>query len=215
MVFHSSDGIFFYVHKAQITDKSANAFNNLVPLDPPKSDTGDALFVTVPDPAVVLNIVLHAVYDISCEAYRPDIDTLAAAVDAMAVYGLALETHITPSQPLYSLLLNQAPVKPLVAYALAARHDLHTLAVSVSTYLLSFPLRELTEADVERVGPLYLKRLFFLHLGRLQALRALLVAPPHPHGPTEMCGFAEQKRLVRAWALATAYLAWDARPGEH
>jgi len=32
------------------------------------------------------------------------------------------------------------------------------------------------------------------------------------HGPTPLCDFTEQKRLTRAWALAAAYLAWDARP---
>ena len=30
--------------------------------------------------------------------------------------------------------------------------------------------------------------------------------------PTLECGFFEQKKLTRAWALASAYLTWDARP---
>ncbi|CAK5282107.1 unnamed protein product, partial [Mycena citricolor] len=36
----------------------------------------------------------------------------------------------------------------------------------------------------------------------------------YPHPPTAACDFANQKSLNRAWALATAYLAWDIRPGE-
>ena len=97
--------------------------------------------------------------------------------------------------------------------ALAAAHDLYELAVPVSSHLLSFALHSLTDELALRIGPVYMKRLFFLHLGRLDALKRLLLPPPHPHPPTAGCDFAEQKRLTRAWALASAYLAWDARPG--
>ena len=63
-----------------------------------------------------------------------------------------------------------------------------------------------------KIGPIYLKKLFFLHLGRTDALKRLLLPPPHPHAPTPTCDFMEQKKLTRAWALASAYLTWDARP---
>ena len=76
------------------------------------------------------------------------------------------------------------------------------------------PLKKLPEDATKKIGPLYLKRLYFLHLGRLQTFRSLLVSPPHLHPETDKCDFADQKRLARAWALATAYLAWEARPGE-
>ena len=64
------------------------------------------------------------------------------------------------------------------------------------------------------MGPVYLKRLFFLHFGRIDALKRVLLPPPHPHPPTQHCDFTEQKHLTRAWALASAYFAWDARPGQ-
>jgi hypothetical protein len=89
------------------------------------------------------------------------------------------------------------------------------MAVAVSSHLLSFPLATITDDVAERIGPVYLKRLFFLHFGRVDALKRLLLSPPHPHAPTAWCDFAEQKKITRAWALASAYLAWDARPGEH
>jgi len=60
--------------------------------------------------------------------------------------------------------------------------------------LLSYSLASLTNELAVKMGPLYLKRLFFLHLGRIEALKRLLLPPPQP-----------------AWALASAYLAWDAR----
>jgi len=65
----------------------------------------------------------------------------------------------------------------------------------------------------DAIGPIYLKRLFFLHFGRSDALRRVLLPPPNLHTPTTSCDFSDQKKLTRAWALASAYLAWDARPG--
>ena len=171
--------------------------------------------VSLPESASVLNVVLHVVYDVSCAHYHPGIDTLIAAVEAMAKYGLPPRRHIAPSTPLYSLILGQAPVQPIITYALAATHDLYDLAVPISSHLLSFALHTLTDELAIRIGPVYMKRLFFLHLGRLDALKRLLLPPPHPHPPTSNCDFTEQKKLTRAWALASAYLAWDARPGTH
>lgn len=207
--------MFFYVHTTQVLALSTNHFDDLVPPKPHKSKMRDDLgpVVPVPESASVLNIVLHAVYDISCAHYHPGVDTLIAAVEAMAKYGLPPRRHIAPSTPLYSLILGQAPMQPIVVYALAAAHDLYDLAVPVSSHLLSFALHTLTDDLAIRIGPVYMKRLFFLHLGRLDALKRLLLPPPHPHPPTSGCDFTEQKKLTRAWALASAYLAWDARPG--
>ncbi|KAI0723118.1 hypothetical protein C8Q76DRAFT_794091 [Earliella scabrosa] len=214
LILLSSDGVFFYVHTTQVLSVSNNQFNGLVPPKPAKTKVRDDLepVLSLPESASVLNIVLHVVYDLSCAHYHPGLETLILAVDAMATYGLSPRQHIAPSTPLYSLILNQAPMQPIVIYALAAAHDLYELAVPVSSHLLSFALHTLTDEIATRIGPVYMKRLFFLHLGRLDALKRLLLPPPHPHPPTTSCDFTEQKKLTRAWALASAYLAWDARP---
>ncbi|KAH9853672.1 hypothetical protein C2E23DRAFT_884819 [Lenzites betulinus] len=214
LIFLTSDGVFFYVHTTQVLAMSSNQFNGLVPPNPTKAKTRDDLGTVVPLPeeANVLNVILHAVYEASCAHYYPSLDTLLTAVDAMESYGLSPKVHIAPSTHLYSLILSQAPVQPIVVYALAASHDLFDLAVPVSSHLLSFPLYSLTDDLAVRIGPVYIKRLFFLHLGRLDALKRLLLPPPHPHPPAGECDFTEQKKLTRAWALASAYLAWDARP---
>ena len=213
----SSDGVFFFAHTTQILAVSTNSFNNLVPPKPSKSKQLDdhGPIVPLPEVASVLNIILHVVYEIPCSHYHPSIETIAAAVDAMDIYGLPPKSHIAPSTPLYSYILSQAPIQPIVVYALASAHDLYELAVPVSSHLLSFALHSLTDEIATRIGPVYMKRLFFLHLGRLDALKRLLLPPPHPHPPIPGCDFTEQKKLTRAWALASAYLAWDARPGTH
>ncbi|PIL23419.1 hypothetical protein GSI_14730 [Ganoderma sinense ZZ0214-1] len=214
LIFLSADGVFFYVHTTQILASSTNHFNGLVPPIPSIPELCNDLgpIVPLPEPATTLNIVLHVVYRVSCANYRPSIDTLIAAIDLMAKYGLPPLRHIAPSTSLYRLVLGQAPMQPVAVYALAAAHDLHDLALPVSSHLLSFTFRALTDDLAIRIGPVYLKRLFFMHLGRLDALKRLLRPAPYPHSPTSTCGFRQQKKLAGAWMLASAALAWDARP---
>lgn len=208
IVLLSSDNVFFYVHSHLLLAASENAFNNLLP---PASNHQDPI-LSVPEHSTVLNIFLHTIYDISCIHYSPSLHTIITTVNCMPIYGVLPKTHILPSTPLYTLLISQAPLDPLEVYALAASFDLYDLAVATSSHLLSFSLSSLTDEMAERIGSVYVKRLFFLHFGRLDALKRVLLPPPHPHAPTAWCDFTEQKKLTRAWALASAYLAWDARP---
>ncbi|KAK2466167.1 hypothetical protein APHAL10511_001809 [Amanita phalloides] len=207
----SSDSVFFYVHFDVLFGASQNAFNSLLPPHPPPPDDQE-LIIAVPEASTSLNIVLHVIYDISCAHYSPPFPLLVNAVDRLPVYGIMPKARIAPPAPLYAILLSYAPLFPLDLYALAAAHDLYDLAVATSSHLLSFPLATLSDEMAERMGPIYLKRLFFLHFGRSDALKRVLLPPPHPHPPTPWCDFIEQKKLTRAWALASAYLAWDARP---
>ncbi|KAF8450451.1 hypothetical protein L210DRAFT_2389809 [Boletus edulis BED1] len=212
LVLLSSDSVFFYVHNHVLLAASENNFNSLLP-PPAKAKSGPmGHVVLVSESSTVLNVVLHAVYDMSCSHYSPSFETIAAALKAMTTYGISLRTRVAPTTPLHTLLLSLAPIYPLELYALAASYDLHDIAIPTSAYLLSFSLASLTDEMAERIGPKYLKRLFFLHFGRADALKRLLLPPPHPHPPTPTCDYAEQKKLTRAWALASAYLAWDARP---
>jgi hypothetical protein len=149
----------------------------------------------------------------SCSHYSPPFSTLVTAVTRLPYYGIHPKSYITQTTQLYTLLLSYAPLYPIELYALSASFDLYDLAVSTSSHLLSFPLSSLTDAMAESIGPVYLKRLFFLHFGRIDALRRVLLPPPMPHPPTPSCDFGDQKKVTRAWALASAYLAWDARPG--
>jgi len=208
----SSDFVFFYVHSDTLRSASRNSFHSLLPVKSVAPGCEDIL--TIPEPANVLNIVLHAIYNISCSHYDHPLHTLSAAISALLVYGVNLQEHIRPTAPLFSLFLSHAPTLPLDVYSLAAQHDLHELAVSASPHLLSFSLPSLSDEAARTIGPVYLKRLFFLHLGRTEALRRLLLPPPHPHAPTRDCDFIERRKLTRGWALATAGLAWDTRPGE-
>jgi len=215
--------VFFYVNSPILLSASQNSFNSLLPIRTPPTpsplnpistlDT-DQSILPIPEPSDVLNVVLHTIYNLSCAHYSPSLPTLSEALKALVTYGVPLNAYITPSTPLFTTLLSHAPASPLEIYALAAQHSLESVAVSASPHLLSYPLSSLPDELAAQMGPVYLKRLFFLHLGRSEALKRLLLPPPHPHAPTQECDFTEQKKLTRAWALASAYLAWDARPGE-
>lgn len=212
LVLLSSDSVFFYVHLHILLAASENNFSSLLPPSL-RTDPGSVgPVVPLPESSVELNIVLHAIYDMSCSHYSPSFEAIVSALSVMDAYGISVKKYVARSTPLYNLLLCHAPIYPLELYALAASHDLYDLAVPTSSHLLSFSLASLTDDMVDRIGPRYLKRLFFLHFGRSDALKRLLLPPPHPHPPTVSCDFTEQKKLTRAWALASAYLAWDARP---
>ncbi|KAK0206465.1 hypothetical protein DFS33DRAFT_1372765 [Desarmillaria ectypa] len=212
MTLLSSDSVFFYVHTHVLLGVSNNRFKYLIPLSTTSNAKEQNVVVHVSETAPVLNVILHTMYRMSCMHYSPPFDTLVAAVHQFSSYGIDVISHISPSTPLYSHLLSHAPLFPIDLYALAACYNLYDLAVSTSSHLLSYHLAGLTDELVDRIGPRYLKRLFFLHIGRTDALRRILLPPPHPHPPTHWCDFEEQKRLSRAWALASAYLAWEARP---
>jgi hypothetical protein len=208
----SSDSVFFYVHSHLLLGASENGFHSILP-PPPSSNKERDTIVDAPETSTVLNIILHCIYEMSSAHYSPSFSTLTTAVNRLPFYGVRPKLRINPSTALYNILLSHAPLYPLELYTLAATHDLYELAAATSSHLLSFPLATLSDETAERIGPVYLKRLFFLHFGRSDALKRVLLSPPHPHAPTQWCDFSEQKKLTRAWALASAYLAWDARPG--
>ncbi|KAJ7047427.1 hypothetical protein C8F04DRAFT_1058802 [Mycena alexandri] len=210
IVLLSKDSVYFYVHSDLLLEASENRFRAMLPISPTSDDEPPVL--NVPEASPVLNVILHAIYDMSCSHYSPSFETLISAVDSMPIYGINPKSTILPSTPLFTLLLSHAPLFPLELYALAAHYDIYDLAVPTSSHLLAYPLSRLTDQISERMGPVYLKKLFFLHFGRAEALKRVLLPPPHPHPPTPTCDFHSQKGLSRAWALASAYLAWDIRP---
>lgn len=209
------DSVYFYVHSAILLGASSNSFNSL--LSAQAEDGGDYTvpgpILSVPESSSVLNVILCAIYDKSSAQYCPTLDTLSQALSSLETYGVSIKVVIASGTPLYNLLLEKAPEHPLDIFALASQYDLYSLAVASSFYLLSFPLSTLSDEMAERIGPIYLKRLFFMHLGRAEVFRSILLPPPYPHTPTSTCDYKQQKILTRAWTLASAHLTWDARAG--
>jgi hypothetical protein len=214
LIILSSDSVFFYVHTHKLIAASTNGFGSILPLKAQGQPEDAGSFLPLPHDSVVLNVLLHAIYNMSAAHYAPSAEAVITAVECFERYGLSVESYLSPASPFYTLFLGTAPQAPIEFYAIAGAYNLVHLAIPISSFLLSYSLASLTDDLAVKMGPLYLKRLFFLHLGRVEALKRLLLPPPQPHLPTANCDFTEQKKLTRAWALASAYLAWDVRPGE-
>ncbi|PPQ86568.1 hypothetical protein CVT25_006160 [Psilocybe cyanescens] len=212
-IFASSDGVLFYIRSETVLTACPTAFIAILkdPLSHPKFRDENILLDV---PSAELNVIFHALYGTSPAANSPTFETLVQAVDRMPMHSLPPQTLVRPSGSLHELLLFHAPLHPMETYALAAHHKLHSLAVSVSSHLLSYDLSTISDDMAERIGAIYLKKIMLLHMGRFTALKAILLHPPHPHPPSKECGFEDQRKLTRAWALVSAYLAWDARPAD-
>ena len=217
LILKSLDHVLFHVHYHRILSASDNSFAMLcqAPLECSLSMYGTRPpTVVVPECSDVLNITLHAVYGMSALGYCPSFETVSSALDSFPRYGLSAKLYATAGQPLYDLVVSCAPHLPIDTYALAAAHDLADAAATASAHLLSFSLPTLSDELAVRMGPVYLKKLFFLHLGRMDALKRVLIQPPSTHSETPECSTADQKRLTRAWALTAVHVLWDAGPSE-
>lgn len=62
------------------------------------------------------------------------------------------------------------------------------------------------------MGPVYLLRLASLHQTRKDALKALMLVAPKEHPDAPDCGAEARRSVMRAYALAAAYLAWEVVP---
>lgn len=130
-----------------------------------------------------------------------------------AEYGLSAVDLLGPGTPFYDTLCAMALSRPLDAYVLVCQYCLEALAVEISKYLLPMPLHNLTDAHVTSMGPIYLRRLIFLHLGRTERLRVLLRELPGTHLATPLCDSLDQKRLLhQSWHVAASEAYWEVAP---
>ncbi|KAI4527061.1 hypothetical protein K525DRAFT_187537 [Schizophyllum commune Loenen D] len=166
----------------------------------------------VPDTAEVLNILLHASYGTSLIPFTPSFPLLFEVVRRMPTYGLDPQTYVSYGSVVFECLRPYAAVAPIEVYTLAAAHDLLPLAQVASTYLLSYPLQSITEAQARLIGAVYFERLVRLHRTRLATLNELLRCPPEFHAETAGCSFAAQEDLTRAWVGAVGFVMKHANP---
>ena len=164
----SSDSVYFYVSSARLISSSYNGFNFHFPFNEGRQDPFP--LIEVPEASSVINIVLHAIYDISCSHHSPTFEDIESAVAALGIYGMNVRTALSVNSPLYVTVLSFVPTRPIDVYALAAKYDLADLAERTSGHLMSLQLSTITDELAEKIGSRYLKKLFFLHLGRTEAV---------------------------------------------
>ncbi|VDC04646.1 unnamed protein product [Peniophora sp. CBMAI 1063] len=201
----TSDGVHFAVNAAALRAHSFGDFGGIL------ASTNS--MANVPLSAAVLNLLLHAIYNLSVVKYAPSLEDLAASVIALEQYGLSKTALVQPpDSPLSVAILHCAPSRPFQCYSLAAHEGLETLAIATSSHTLGVSLAEISDADAEYMGPLHLKRLFFLHLGRIDALKRILSTRPSPHQNTEDCNGLANRASYEAWTKIIGEIVWDACP---
>ncbi|KAI0652192.1 hypothetical protein C8Q79DRAFT_82505 [Trametes meyenii] len=208
----SLDKVHFYVHLTKIMAASNNLLAGLLSPDVKPDSTHALLAIDTQNHSEVLNVILHTMYGMTCLHYFPSLEVVDTALSALALYDTPLQQYAKPNQPLYLLLLSFAPYHPLEAYAVAAHHGLEDTAVAISSHLLAYDLACLPDGAAQKMGALYLKRLFVLHQSRTAALRTILFKPPSTHPTAPGCTVESQQQLTRAWAFAVAQIVWDVLP---
>ena len=197
----SSDQVYFFVHSAVLLKHSKDGFTGLLVDDK----------VYFPEKSEVLNLILHAFYNLDPSKFRPTVELVAATLRSLQKYDVSLDSLLTPDHPMSTTILHLGIQSPLETFAMVAAFKLEHLAIEVSRKLVSVPLHNLTEDLAERMGPLYLRRLVFLHLGRIDRLKKLLMRPPSLHPVTKDCYESDQKRLRNHWKALAVALGWEAQ----
>lgn len=212
--FLTRDALLFYSHSAHLRAISRNAFDGLLDAEGIQA-TGDIKIVAVTEDAELFNVVLLTVYGLPCDQFQPSLDTLLGAVQVLKTYGMSLDRFVGLSTPLFDLISIESPRRPLEVFLTATENGLEALAVATSSRLLSFPITDITDEIVDRMGPRYLRRFVMLQWSRILFLNKLLLDAPKLHPDLDNCGFVQQRRLRDAWSLAAASLLCAMQPGEY
>lgn len=213
LILVSSDAVYFHVHTDVLHDASGNGFASLLEHLNSTREHSEISLVNVPEKADTLNVILLTIYSKSSADYQPSFAVLFTAVNELQKYAIDPKRYVQPSQPLFELIRFHMPLHPLEVYALAGHYDLFQLAVAASSHLLGYKLNTIPDETVNFMGALYIRRLYDLQMSRVEALKKVLVLPPEPHPSRPSCSLMDQTKIARAWALSSAYLIWDVRPG--
>lgn len=123
----------------------------------------------------------------------------------MVKYGLA---PLAPNDrsDIPRILLRNASTSPIRTYALAAALGLDAVCVPASRYTLQTTLDTMSEADALTMGTLYQRRLTFLHLGLVDALKRVIKEPPAEHTNTSSCSPESRKVVKGMWNEAVGII---------
>lgn len=131
---------------------------------------------------------------------------IATALNALTKYGIPPPDN---SSDVWATLLAHAPETPLRVYALGAANASDTVCSVASSHTLDTSLGLLTEGDALSAGPIYLRRLAFLHAGRMEALKRIIATVPDQH---EDCTPDTRREMVLSWKEAIALVLLEPQP---
>ncbi len=169
--------------------------------------------IYVPEAASVINILLFAAYDRKpttsvLDVARTSLSDLRLAIAALKKYGISVHASVSETSLMFAAFASYCPIAALQVYTIAASNapDLHALAVYASQFLLSLDLSTLDDEVVVEMSPLYLQKLFLLHIKRDKEFKRLIGFLPRPHRLLPHCADTDGMALKEAWAFAMAFL---------
>jgi hypothetical protein len=200
----SSDNVYFCVHSMTLLLHSLNTFGGYLKeiLQP----------ILLSAHSAVINLALYALYDLNPSAFNPTTGLMAQALSFLIDHGILPKDCITSANPFCESIHKLGVQCPLETFTIMAYFDLEHLAIDVSRNLLDLPLHQITEEVALTIGPTYLRRLFFLHLGRIDRLKRLMFQVPEAHGQNKDCYDSEQRLLQLEWRSLAVALAPEATP---
>jgi len=214
----SFDSIRFHVHQACLLAASSNMFDGFMPVvqygweqDAEEVNGQDVIYL--PEAASVINVLLFAAYNrlpstSILDVSRTSLSDLRLVIVALKTYGISVRSTISETSLMFATFASYCPIAALQVYIIAASNapDLHAVAAYASQFLLSLDLSAITEEVAVEMGPLYLRKLFLLHLKRTKEFKWLIVGLPRPHRSLPHCDDINGKALKEAWTFATALL---------
>lgn len=143
-----------------------------------------------------------------------DLDSISATLKALGKYGMTpLELHVFEGTCLYSAAMAEARNQPFETWGVAAQYSLEDLAVALSACTILHSPYSMSIELGERMGVPYLHRLYLLHGGRDQAIRAMFHIEPADHATKSYCSDIQQQQNRMEFSNACALMVWDA-PGK-
>jgi len=200
----SSDNVFFCVHSITLLLHSLDKFGGQL------KDTSQPILLSAH--SEVVNLTLCALYGLNPSGFNPTPALMTQALNFLIDHGILPKDCITPTSAFCESIRSLGVRFPLGTFMMVAYFDLEHLAMDVSRNLLNLPLHTITEEVALTIGPTYLRRLFFLHLGRVDRLKQLMFQAPEAHGPNKDCYDSEQRLLQRQWRSLAVALAPEASP---
>ena len=200
----SSDNVYFCVHSITLLQHSLNKFGGYLKevIQP----------IPLSSHSEVINLALYALYDLNPSAFNPTTGLMTQALLFLIDHGILPKDCITSTNPFCASVHKLGVQCPLETYMMVAYFDLEHLAIDVSRNLLSLALQDITEQVALMIGPTYLRRLFWLHLGRIDRLKRLMFQVPEAHGQNKDCYDSEQRLLQLEWRSLAVALAPEATP---
>jgi hypothetical protein len=166
----------------------------------------------VTESSEIFNLLLHVFYDLDPTNQTASLKQVSLLLVALPKYGLSLEIAAAADTHLYNVIMGLASKSSIDTFALVCHHNLERLATDISQLLISIPIHDLNDQQCTLMGPVYLRRLVFLQVGRTERLKEILNVPPTKHEPTIHCDAINQKRNLEAvWEDIVKDLVWEVK----